>query len=78
MINNVFVKEKSKRGKSYIDKHDNLQVVMGHDRFFGKGEPVGIINDPHKWTIFTIGMTRDGAQSSPGQFLDENDIETGM
>ena len=78
MINNVFAKGKLKRGQSDVDKHDNPRVVIGCNKFSGKGEPVGVIDDPHKQTTFAISMTRNGAQSRPGRFLDEDNIETGV
>jgi len=46
VINNIFAKEKLKRGQSNVDKHDNLRVVIGCNKFSGKGEPVGVIDDP--------------------------------
>jgi len=58
VINNVFAKRKSKRGQFNINKHNNLRVVIGCDRFSGKDEPVGVIDDPHKQTTFVISMTR--------------------
>ena len=46
MINNIFAKRKTKRGKSNVDEYDNLWVVICCDQFSSKYEPVGMINDP--------------------------------
>jgi len=78
VINNVFTKRKTKRGKSNVNKHDHLWEVISREQFSGKSEPVGMIDNPHQQAAFTIGMTRDRVQESLGQFLDEDDVKVGV
>jgi len=47
MINNVFVKRKSKRRKSNINEHDDSWIVISCDGLSGKCESVGMINNLH-------------------------------
>ena len=68
MINNIFAKRKTEREKSHVNEYDHLQKVISHKWFSGKSEPVGMIDNPHKWAAFTIGMTRNRVQESPGWF----------
>ena len=77
MINNVFAKRKIKREKSNVNEHDYSWRIISYERFSGKSELVGMIDDPHQQAAFTIGMTRDGVQESPGWFLDE-DVKAGV
>jgi len=47
MINNIFAKRKTKRGKSNVNKHDHLWGVISRKQFSGKSEPVGMIDNLH-------------------------------
>ena len=54
MINNIFVKRKSKREKSNVDKNHNPWAVICCDWFSGKSEPIGVIDNAYQRDIFTI------------------------
>ena len=47
MINNVFAKRKIKREKSNVNEHDYSWGIISYERFSGKSELVGMIDDPH-------------------------------
>ena len=47
MINNVFSKEKTKRGKTYVNIGEDSREVLLLRRDSSKGDPVGVVTGAH-------------------------------
>ena len=75
MVNDVFLKRKVERLQPnvYISNYSRKVICI----FWGfrECEPIWMIRGPHQNISILVVQTRNGMNSSPGRFLDKNDVE---
>ena len=69
VIENIFVKKKSKRGKTNVNVSNNSWKIVTFGRRSGKSNPVGMMADTHIQFTITICRAWDFAYFRPRQFL---------
>jgi len=75
VIENVIVKEETKRGNMNVNIGDGSWKVSTVGRRPSKSDPIRMMACAHSWFAITIRRTWDFANFRPGWFLDKKDIE---
>ena len=65
MINNIFLKRKTKKRESDVNINDNLRKVIHQVGFSCEDKPIGVIDDANQRYSFTIPRTGNRSDCRP-------------
>ena len=71
VVENILVKEESKRAKTNIDIRNDSWEIIFILRDSCKRNPIGVMVGANKWLSFTVRRAGDFLNFRPGRFLDE-------